>query len=210
MRNMSYTTVLQVPSTRESALLKGIASLEPRLARASGYSVRLVEKSGVQAVRLFDRKMEKSTCERPDCLPCSTSSRKSKCKKTNLVYRATCLKCMEIGSLKPGVYIGETSRTLAERSSEHATLYDNLDLKSFMTKHWANEHHELDVPPVYKFEVVKQHRDTMSRQLHEALLIEKEGCLNSKSEFSSNRLARLTVEATPWEEKQAAKEKSLR
>ena len=39
------------------------------------------------------------------------------------------------------------------------------------------------------------------------MLIEKEGNLNSKAEFKSNKLTRLTVEATPWEEKKAAKEK---
>ena len=48
----------------------------------------------------------------------------------------------------------------------------------------------------------------MSRMLHKALLIEKEGNLNSKAEFRSNRLTRLVVEAAPWEEKRAAKLKS--
>lgn len=73
-----------------------------------------------------------------------------------------------------------------------------------MVKHWAQSHGELNEAPLFKFEVVKQHKDSLSRMLHEALLIEKEANLNSKSEFRSNRLTRLVIEAAPWEEKKVA------
>ena len=40
--NMKYTSLLQVPSTKGSKLLKAIARSEPRLAKASGYHVKVV------------------------------------------------------------------------------------------------------------------------------------------------------------------------
>ena len=91
-----------------------------------------------------------------------------------------------------------------ERTDEHTTLLRNLDPKSFAVKHWAMDHAQSKAPPTFKFELVKQHKDALSRLLHEALLIEQEGNLNSKAEFRSNRLTRLVVEATPWEQKKLA------
>ena len=93
VRGMKYSTVLQVPSTQGSVLLREIARMEPRLAKASGFSVKIVEKSGIQLVRLFDRKMEKPTCGRVDCPPCARTDKKSRCKKCNVVYKATCMEC---------------------------------------------------------------------------------------------------------------------
>ena len=204
VRGMRYSTVLQVPSTGGSRLLREIAKVKPKLAKASGFSVKLVERSGVQLARLFDRKMERPTCGRSNCAPCTQANGKSRCKKCNVVYRATCQECKAMGSNCVGTYVGETSRTLAERSSEHTTLLNNFDPKSFMVKHWAQSHGELNEAPLFKFEVVKQHKDSLSRMLHEALLIEKEANLNSKSEFRSNRLTRLVIEVAPWEEKKVA------
>ena len=132
-----------------------------------------------------------------------TSVRKSNCKKLNVVYRVSCETCKKDGAQAPGTYVGETSRTLAERSAEHVALLKNFDQKCFMVKHWANSHTTMDVPPEFKFEVVKRHRDSLSRMLHEALLIDKEANLNSKAEFRSNRLTRIVVEAAPWEEKKS-------
>ena len=115
--------------------------------------------------------------------------------------------CVRNGSENPGIYVGETSRTLAERSSEHIAMLKNVDPKSFMVKHWALAHAGMDSQPSFKFEVVRKHKDSLSRMLHEALLIEKEANMNSKSEFRSNRLTRLVIEAAPWEEKRIAREK---
>ena len=109
VKGILYSTVLQVPNTHGSALLREIAKVEPRMARASGYSAKLVERSGVQLGRMFDRKMERATCGRKDFQPCVLSDKKSSCKKSNVVYRATCQDCTSIGAENPGTYIGETS-----------------------------------------------------------------------------------------------------
>ena len=41
---MEYSTVLQVPSTKGSRLLKELAKLEPRLTKLTGYHSMLVER----------------------------------------------------------------------------------------------------------------------------------------------------------------------
>ena len=63
-------------------------------------------------------------------------------------------------------------------------MLKNIDPKSFMVKHWATAHASLDAQPEFKFEVVRRHKDSLSRMLHEALLIKKEANLNSNSECS--------------------------
>ena len=80
-------------------------------------------------------------------------------------------------------YVGETGRCLAERSREHIRGMENGDVENFIIKHWATCHTDEVTPPEMKFEVVKNHRDCLSRLLHEAVLIEKEGTMNSKSEW---------------------------
>ena len=86
-----------------------------------------------------------------------------------MVYRVTCTECVKNGLAKPGTYNGETS-------SEHITLLNNMDQTSFIIKHWANIHVDM-IRHVFSFEVVQRSRVTLSRMLHEALLIEKEGCV---------------------------------
>ena len=147
VRGIPVTTVLQIPNTVGSVLMREIARVEPRLARATGYSTKLIKKGGIQLGRLFDRKMEKMDCNRSDCQPCLTTDKKSKCKKGNIVYRATCTQCFDSGSKAPGKYIGETSRTLYERTNEHTSLLRNLDPKSFAVKHWAKDHPQSKNPP---------------------------------------------------------------
>ena len=47
VKGMEFTTVLQVPNTENSALLSGLAKKEPKIAKLSGYNVKIVEKSGI-------------------------------------------------------------------------------------------------------------------------------------------------------------------
>ena len=43
---MSYMSILQVQSSRDCRLLREFAKVEPRLAKSTGYHVKLVERSG--------------------------------------------------------------------------------------------------------------------------------------------------------------------
>ena len=73
------------------------------------------------------------------------------------------MECLD--GMEKGVYIGETSRNLSERCIEHAVLSKHLDEKSFRVKHWADKHAEMVHAPKFKFEVVKHHKDSLSRML---------------------------------------------
>ena len=65
-----YTTVLQVPSSRNSRLFREIAKIEPRLTKMTGYQVKLVEKSGRSLAKMLSPNMSPPKCHRSDCLPC--------------------------------------------------------------------------------------------------------------------------------------------
>ena len=47
VKDMRFTTVIQVPNTKNGMLIKDLARLEPSLAQATGYNVKIIEKSGV-------------------------------------------------------------------------------------------------------------------------------------------------------------------
>ena len=106
-----------------------------------------------------------------------------------------------------GVYVGETSRTCYERSSEHMNVALNGDEHSFILKHWSNDHFESELMPKMKFEVVKSHKGVLSRVIHEAVRIENRGNLNSKSEWNSHQIPRLVIEKCDWEEKKVVHER---
>ena len=215
VKNMDFTTVLQVPNTNGGVLARNLMRAEEKLARVSGYNVKIVEQSGIQLCRMFDRVFPNPTCHWDDCPTCLNSTKKggSKCRKSNVVYEATCIECESastskesetkiIGPDDPSAsiskYIGETSRTLAERSAEHITAASNFDLDSFIVKHWVAAHPALSQQPRIKFAVRSSFKDPLTRLVTEAVLIEKESNLNSKSEWGHNKLKRLVVDKPAW------------
>lgn len=68
------------------------------------------------------------------------------------------------------------------------------------------EHPARDKPPEIQFRVVKNHRDCLSRLLHEAVLIDEGGTMNGKSEWRLNRRPKLTIEVVGKEKKKREKE----
>ena len=68
-------------------------------------------------------------------------------------------------------------------------------------KHWTLIHPDMKEAPDIRFRVVRNHRDGLSRLLNEAVLIEKCGTINSKSEWSLNEKTRLVIEKSGWEMK---------
>ena len=125
----------------------------------------------------------------------------------NVVYKAECQDCVKEVENKVrarddvGLYIGETSRSLFERVGEHENLAANFDKKSFIMKHWVASHKNLPRHPEMKYSVERRHKSALTRLLHEAIKIDEEGNLNSKSEWRYNRKSRLVLENTPWEER---------
>ena len=67
---MDYSTILQVPNTRNSALLNSLAKHEIRLTNITGYNVKLVEQSGVQLSRSVQKNFSVTKCHWSECATC--------------------------------------------------------------------------------------------------------------------------------------------
>ena len=125
-----FSTVLNVPNTSGAKLAVGLMRCEERLAKLTKYNVKIIEKSGVQLCRLFQRVFSPDRCHWDKCPVCLHSDAKgnSRCRAANVVYEAKCIECLEwlengeIEAGEVGVYVGETSRTLVERAMEHVVL----------------------------------------------------------------------------------------
>ena len=53
--DLDFSTVMQVPSTADGRLLKGLARIEPRLAKISGYQCKLIQKGGCLSRECFPK-----------------------------------------------------------------------------------------------------------------------------------------------------------
>ena len=95
VKGMCFTTVVQVPSTKNSVVVKSLARIKPVLAKTTGYNSKIVKESGVQIIRLFDRVFKPSKCHSEKCEVCRNTKegKYSKCRVTIVVYKAECIKC---------------------------------------------------------------------------------------------------------------------
>ena len=97
-------------------------------------------------------------------------------------------------------YIGESSRSLFERSREHWTDAEKLKESSHIARHWASCHPDSQDPPPFRFKVVKKHKRALARQIHEAVRINDKGNLNDKLEWRINTIDRLGTKLNKREE----------
>ena len=79
-----------------------------------------------------------------------------------------------------------------------------------IVKHWLSSHEGEREQPEFIFRKLSSFKDCRSRQIAEAILIHfsKDELLNSKNEYNSNCLARVTVEESMYERKE--EEESVR
>ena len=92
---LKFTTVMHVPSSVNSRLLKVLARVEPRVAKTCGYQAMLVEKGGRQLFKFFSKDLGNVKCSRLDCIPCKNVNVKgtSMCKTKSVVYESMCNIC---------------------------------------------------------------------------------------------------------------------
>ena len=218
LEGIDITTVMIVPNTDKGVLLDSLIKKEAQLAKLTGYCVKLVEGNGTPLARVFPTPLTQSMCHRlENCEVCKFKDKgRSNCQTRNVVYTAECIEVVsDQNNDQPAVrtcidklYIGETSRSLSERAAEHSDGGIRLDVGNFVTKHWLEAHSKMEKAPTFRFKVKKVHRDPLSRELHEAVLIEKAntlcGILNSKNEWSSGTITRLSVKLPDWEIKKAS------
>ena len=108
------------------------------------------------------------------------------------MYSNTCKLCKSMGETV--VYIGETARSLHERSKEHVRdSYGGAD-RSHIREHISLRHPErLDkltntknVADMFEIKVLQRHRTSLSRQLAETVTIRQTGgtVLNDQTEYN--------------------------
>ena len=218
--NPPTTTTMFVPSTQGGRLTQMLEEVEETLSLEVGWKPKIIEQSGLPLMNVFRSKMPiKAGC--PMSLECKICDGDAiKCSVKGAVYQAVCLECEEsrreedlgMNEVRNSPkYIGETSRPLRMRAREHYTKLNDLKTDSFMATHWVQEHGLSMIPPRFKFTVIKSFGDSFSRQISEALHIEKEGTLNKRAEYGSNHLHRLVADKSPWlEEQHREKEARIR
>ena len=108
-----------------------------------------------------------------------------------------------------GLYIGESSRSLYERTKEHHRDKEGREEDSHQVKHWVLDHPDLPSPPKFKYKVLGSYQDPLTRQLSESVKIENSGpeILNSKSEYSRCRVPRLRIDMEGWRREKEGKSK---
>ena len=109
----------------------------------------------------------------------------------------------------PSIYVGETSKSLYERSKQHWSDYRAGQEDSHILKH-QTLHHGGDGSPKFHFRPVQFFQKALGRQVAEAIRIERLGeevVLNSKSEFNRSKISRLTLGEESEKDKEMRVEK---
>ena len=92
----------------------------------------------------------------------------------------------------PSLYVGESARSLFERSTEHWQAAHIKKEESHMHQHMVEEHRKEIDRPEFRFRVVRSFNTALDRQVAEAIRIEMRGqVLNRREEFNRCSLTRL-------------------
>ena len=215
--------VMFIDQTVDGLLAKLLQEVEDRLARTTGYRIRMVELSGSKLCHLLPSTNPWSgqDCGREKCVTCGQGGeRLVECKRRNILYESECTVCNPVDARKEkeadlgkrqGVYVGESSRSIHERAFEHDGDYKGQKDDSHMMKHWLTSHADLDAPPAFRFRLVRSFPDALTRQISEAVRIDLrgEGVLNSRAEFSRCRLPRLVIDQEGWKRSKAEEKITL-
>ena len=101
----------------------------------------------------------------------------------NICYESECGRCGKVNNNDVGLnmsgknatlYVGETSRSLFERTSEHWQAADSMKEESHMVQH-MQESHKGEGKPEFNFKVVKTFKTALDRHIAEAVRIEMWG-----------------------------------
>ena len=207
---LEVRTILFVEQSPKGELAKRLRDTIKGLEATLGFKVKVVERNG----RSLGSKFPLNTlwagakCGRTDCTTCEQGGEEElpPCTRSNLVYENICTSCNpgatgkieqeEIRVDIPTVYIGETSRSIFERSKEHWEGARKGCIKNHMVKHQQLEHNG-EPNPNFQMKVRGFFRTALSRQVAEAVYIRRRGgegaILNSKGEFSRSYIPRLQV-----------------
>ena len=136
-------------------------------------------------------------CEKDDCLVCSSTDKKegkaTPCSLEGICYVISCTRCKAANV--DARYFGESARTAYLRGKEHAKGQEKNLEDNPLHKH--NVVHHQGEKGQYNMSVLRQHKKPLGRQIQEAVEIESSTAdiiLNSKGEFNTCKLPRITLE----------------
>ena len=151
-----------VEHTPGGTLAKNLRSLLERLHHHLGCKIKVVERTGSKLKDLFPltKLWEGTGCGRKDCFPCRQGTEELQdCKRRNVVYECICTTCnpaaLKKGSLKkydssnPSLYVGETARSLQERSQDHLAALESGNQTSHILKHQEACHGGTKISSLY-------------------------------------------------------------
>ena len=203
-------TVLFVEHSRGGELATRMKELVRRLAPILGFSIKVVERTGTALKNSFplNNLWDGVMCGRPECIPCTQGADQlPPCTQPSLVYENVCNICNKGAANKkedppfrtdiPTLYVGETGRSLFERTNEHWGAWRSNKEDSHILRHQINAH-GASREPSFTMRAVKFHKTALYRQLGEAVRIRRRGgqgsILNSKAEYDRCYIPRLVVE----------------
>ena len=214
VEGLKTTTVLFLEFSRGGSLQKNIKERLEKISPMLGFKTRVSEKGGTPLSSLLSNKDPWSgvACGRGSCRTCSQpEERKEPCMRRNIVYESECTSCNPPGSRKeadkdglaerkgfPSLYVGESSRSVAERAEEHWKDAENGKEESHMLEHQVASHRG-EGTPEFNFRVVKTCKTSLERQVREAVRIHMRGeVLNKKGMYNRCKLTRMVVDQE-WE-----------
>lgn len=207
-KNMSnseiiYKSILFVPPTPGSGLLKDVKQREKELNGHSKERIKIVEKGGIKISQILTKKnpFKEEQCTDKWCPLCKGDFGKIKmaCNTNNVGYRWVCNTCAKTKNLTKA-YEGETSRSIRLRTKEHLQAFKNKRMDSVLFKHKMLDH--IDEEVEYRLEVTGKFQDALTRQANEGVRINQRKnseILNSKSEFNHPPTARVMVEKSKFQ-----------
>ena len=156
--------------------------------RSEGVRVKVVERntSTIKSTLVKSNPFKQKCCQNPSCSLCGTGCRVN-CKSREVVYKIMCTGDDE--RCKKAIYVGETSRSVAERFDEHSKMLtsnsEGTRAKSFLYDH-VQTVHTGDLPSLDVRVLASCPGDPGMRQALEAVIIRKEDPpLNRKQEWTN-------------------------
>ena len=212
------------PATPHSVLAKELRELEYSLEPIMGHRLKIVERAGTKLQDLLtsSNPWKGKICERDDCMLCESKKRtgknlKQECTRRNLVYETRCYTCEErerrkieeeegkdekektkmMEKIKIFKYVGETARSVYERSREHLSDIEQLKPCSHLLKHLLDQHEGENYDDIiFNLKVIQYCKSSFERQVLESVIIQQErhhNLLNSKAEFNRSAVPRLAT-----------------
>ena len=152
----------------------------------------------------------KQPCRISHCTTCTGNEKfHNTCKIRSLVYQNKCKLCECDGKVVG--YIGETGRTMPERTAEHHTDALNREKSSHIRQHIVTDHPEQleNLLDLFMMTSLKSCSSALQRQVREAVEIASDSShslLNNKEEYSRCVLPVLKVEGPKTAEQQHVNE----